>query len=118
MAQTGMFTAQQIATRHRIPATPAQSLELASACVSSENTRMKLPEAEQDFLRELVKTSRQRLHHVRWKDRDGTERITTLSQADAARLNALARELGVSKEAVLLEAAHLPALKRTAKDAT
>ena len=73
---------------------------------------MKLPEAEHEFLRDLVKTSRQRPHHVRWKDRDGSERITSLSEADAARLNTLARQLGTSKEAVLLEAAHLPALKR------
>ena len=77
---------------------------------------MKLPEAEHEFLRELVKNSRQRAQHVRWKDRDGSERITPLSAAESARLNALARQLGVSKEAVLFEAAHLPALKRPAGD--
>jgi len=55
---------------------------------------MNLPETEQDFLRELVKHSRQRSHHVRWTDRDGTERITTLGQADVVRVNRLAQQLG------------------------
>lgn len=73
---------------------------------------MNFPEAEQDFLRDLVKTARQRPHHVRWKDRDGSDRITTLSPADAARLNALAHECGISKDTLLREAAHLPAAKR------
>jgi hypothetical protein len=77
---------------------------------------MKLPEAEHEFLRDLVKTSRQRPQHVRWKDRDGSERITALSVAESARLNTLARQLGASKEAVLVAAAHLPALKRPASD--
>ena len=70
---------------------------------------MNLPEPDQDFLRDLVKTSRQRPHHVRWVDRDGTDRITTLSPADATRINALAHQLRVSKEALLQEAAQLPA---------
>ncbi len=73
---------------------------------------MELPEAEKDFLRELVKTARQRSQHVKWTDRDGTARITTLSAADATRLDALARQLGVSRDNVLRQAAHLPALKR------
>ena len=76
-----------------------------------------LPPAEQDFLRDLVKTSRQRPEHIRWIDRDGSNRITTLSQADAARLGALARELGVSKDALLRQAAHLPAAKRPPPEA-
>ena len=70
---------------------------------------MHLPEPEQDFLRELVKTSRQRAQHVRWVDRDGSDRITTLSQADAARVDSLARQLKVSKDALLRQAAELPA---------
>ena len=73
---------------------------------------MNLPEAEQDFLRDLVKASRQRARHVRWVDRDGSARITTLNEADATRLNALARQLGVGSDALLREAAHLPAAKR------
>ena len=72
---------------------------------------MNLPEADQDFLRDLVKTARQRPQHVRWLDRDGSERITTLSLADASRLNGLARQLGVGREALLRDAAHL-AVKR------
>jgi hypothetical protein len=77
---------------------------------------MKLPEAEHEFLRDLVKTSRQRPQHVRWKDRDGSERVTPLSVAESARLNTLARQLGASKEDVLFAAAHLPALRRPAGD--
>lgn len=73
---------------------------------------MNLPDAEQDFLRDLVKTSRQRHHHVRWIDRDGSERVTTLSQTDVVRLNKLAHELGIGKDALLRQAAHLPAARR------
>ena len=73
---------------------------------------MNLPEADQDFLRDLVKVSRQRARHVRWVDRDGTARITTLNDADAMRLNTLARQLGIGSDAVLREASHLPAAKR------
>jgi hypothetical protein len=76
---------------------------------------MNLPGTEQDFLRDLVKTARQRPQQVLWTDRDGTERITTLSLADASRLNALARQLGVGREALLRDAAHLPA-RRAASD--
>lgn len=72
---------------------------------------MNLPPTDQDFLRDLVKVSRQRLHHVRWTDRDGSARITTLSAADVARLNALAGQLKVGKEELLRQAAHLPAAK-------
>jgi len=68
---------------------------------------MNLPETEQDFLRELVKTSRQRSHHVRWTDRDGTERITTLAHADVMSINRLAQQLCVSKEALFKQASHL-----------
>ncbi len=78
---------------------------------------MNLPAVDQDFLRDLVKTSRQRPHFVRWVDRDGTDRITTLSPDDAARLDALARTLGLGKDAVLRQAAHLPAAKRSGNDA-
>jgi hypothetical protein len=73
---------------------------------------MNLPETEQDFLRDLVKVSRQRPRHVSWVDRDGSKRITALSETDAARLNALARQLGLGSDAVLRQAAHLPAAKR------
>ena len=73
---------------------------------------MNLPEADQDFLRELVKVSRQRARHVRWVDRDGSARITTLNEADGTRLKALARQLGVGSDAILRQAAHLPVAKR------
>ena len=73
---------------------------------------MNLPEADQEFLRDLVKVSRQRARHVRWVDRDGTPRITTLNEADATRLNTLARQLGIGSDTVLRQASHLPAAKR------
>jgi hypothetical protein len=75
-----------------------------------------LPEADQDFLRDLVKAARQRPQHVRWLDRDGSERITTLSLADASRLNGLARQLGLGREALLRDAAHLKAKRPASQD--
>jgi hypothetical protein len=60
--------------------------------------------------------SRQRPHHVRWSDRDGSARITTLSQSDFGRLATLARQMGVSNEALLVQAAHLPAAPRIRPD--
>jgi hypothetical protein len=66
------------------------------------------PADEAQFLRDLVKSSRQRIIHVTWTDRDGTERLTVLSQADSARLNAIAQARKVSKSEVLRQAAHIP----------
>lgn len=66
------------------------------------------PEGELTFLSELVKTSRQRPHRVDWVDRDGTERSTMLTPADAARINKLAHALKISKAEVLRQAAHIP----------
>jgi hypothetical protein len=71
---------------------------------------MDLPD-EQTFLRELIKTSRQKQHHVKWIDRDGSERVTTLTQAEAVRLNALAHRAGVSKSELLRQTAHNPVAK-------
>jgi hypothetical protein len=67
-----------------------------------------LPEDERSFLRDLVKTSRQRIHHVKWVDRDGSDRQTTLTQAEAVRLNTIAHRLGISKAELLRQAAHVP----------
>jgi hypothetical protein len=74
-----------------------------------------LPPPDLDFLRALVKTTRQRPHPVRWVDRDGTARVTTLSPEDARRVNELARQLGIAKEALLRLAAELPALGKSEK---
>jgi hypothetical protein len=68
------------------------------------------PDDEDTFLRALVKGSRQRTIHVPWKDRDGTARLTTLTAAESARLNALARARKVSPGELLRQAAHLPVL--------
>jgi hypothetical protein len=67
-----------------------------------------LPPDDLSFLTDLVKTSRQKPHRVDWVDRDGTERSTTLSPADAARLNQLAHGLKISKAEALRQAAHIP----------
>ena len=69
---------------------------------------MNLPEEDQVFLRDLVKVSRQKLHHVNWVDRDGTARTTALSQPEVVRLNAIAQRLKVSKSETLRQAAHVP----------
>jgi hypothetical protein len=76
---------------------------------------MNLPEEEQGFLRDLVKASRQKSHHVNWVDRDGTHRLTTLTQAEAIRLNTIASRLGTSKNEVLRQAAHIPNKKAAGK---
>lgn len=72
---------------------------------------MDLPADDQTFLRDLVKGSRQKHHHVKWTDRDGTERFTVLTAPEAARLNTLAHRLGLSKSETLRQAAHIPVAK-------
>lgn len=69
---------------------------------------MNLPPDELTFLTDLVKTSRQKPHRVDWVDRDGTQRSTVLSAAEAARLNQLAHGLKISKSEALRQAAHVP----------
>lgn len=72
---------------------------------------MDLPDDERAFLRDLVKASRQKLHLVKWVDRDGTDRHTALSQPEVVRLNIIAGRLKVSKSEVLRQAAHIPVSK-------
>jgi hypothetical protein len=72
---------------------------------------MDLPEDESTFLRDLVKTSRQRIHHVKWTDRDGSERLSALTQAEVVKVNVIAQRLGVGKSEVLRQAAHIPVAK-------
>ncbi len=67
-----------------------------------------LPDDETLFLKNLVKASRQRVHHVKWTDRDGSERLTVLTAAEASRLNSIAHARKVSKTEVLQQAAHIP----------
>jgi hypothetical protein len=69
---------------------------------------MDLPPDDQAFLRDLIKISRQKHQHVTWTDRDGTERLTVLTPADALRLNTLAHRLKLSKSETLRQAAHIP----------
>ena len=64
---------------------------------------------EQVFLRDLVKTSRQKIHLVEWVDRDGTKRTTVLNQTEAVRLNTIAARLKISKAETLRRTAHVPA---------
>lgn len=72
---------------------------------------MELPEDDKAFLKELVKATRQRPHVVKWVDRDGTDRETTLTSTEAVRLNQIAQRLKVSKVEVLCQAAHIPVSK-------
>lgn len=67
-----------------------------------------LPEDDLGFLRDLVKSSRQRIHHVPWVDRDGTKRLTALTQAEVARIDEMARQLKIARGEVLRRAAHIP----------
>lgn len=70
-----------------------------------------LPESDLTFLRDLVKASRQKPHSVAWVDRDGTERTTVLSPAEAVQLNKLAHALKISKSEAMRQAAHIPVKK-------
>ena len=72
---------------------------------------MDLPPEELSFVRDLVKASRQRVHTVKWVDRDGTPRTTALTAAEATRLNGLARTLGVAPAEVLRQVAFVPNAK-------
>ena len=78
---------------------------------------MNLPDDEQTFLRDLVKTARQKSHFVKWTDRDGTERQTVLTQAEVVRLNVIAHRQGISKAELLRQAAHVPVAKPEPKTA-
>jgi len=69
---------------------------------------------DETFLRALVKSARQRTVHLKWTDRDGTARMTTLLPGEATRVNNLARGARISAEALLREAAHLPAASAAA----
>lgn len=69
---------------------------------------MNLPDDEQTFLRDLVKASRQKIHVVKWVDRDGTSRQTVLTSAEATRLNTIAQRLHLSNAEVMRQAAHVP----------
>lgn len=74
---------------------------------------MDLPDDELGFLRDLVKASRQRTEHVTWTDRDGTKRLTALTQAELGRLNAIAHRLKLSRSDTLRQAAHIPVARGT-----
>lgn len=69
---------------------------------------MELPPDDLQFLRDLVKVSRQKPHHIKWVDRDGTERVTTLTQPEVVRANTLAHRLRISKVELMRQAAHIP----------
>jgi hypothetical protein len=75
---------------------------------------METTDDEPTFLRSLIKTSRQRPVQVTWTDRDGTPRHTALTLPEAARLNAIARQLKSSPSEVLRQTAHIPLAKTVA----
>jgi hypothetical protein len=72
---------------------------------------MPSPADDDSFLRDLVKASRQKIHVVKWTDRDGSARQTTLTQQEVVRLNIIADRLKTSKSEVLRQAAHVPVAK-------
>lgn len=88
---------------------PARSL--TSEKLGSFVWSMDLPDDDQSFLRDLVKTARQKPHHVKWIDRDGAERVTTFTQTEVVRSNRIAQKLGISKSELLRRAAHVPVAK-------
>jgi len=69
---------------------------------------MNLGDDDLKFLRDLVKSSRQRSRALTWVDRDGTKRMTTLSEAEFTRLKTVAGTLHVDPTEALRQAAHIP----------
>ena len=69
---------------------------------------------EPAFLRDLVKASRQKIHQVKWVDRDGTDRVTRLSVPEQTRLNAIAHGRKISMSEVMRQAAHVPVAPKSA----
>ena len=74
---------------------------------------MDFSESELVFLRDVVKSARQKPNHVIWTDRDGSERHSVFSQPDFVQLATLAGRLKVTKAEVLRRAAHIPVVKTT-----
>lgn len=72
---------------------------------------MNLSTEDETFLKDLVKATRQRVHQVKWTDRDGTPRLTVLNAADNTRVCDLARQLKSSPGEVLRQAAFIPVAK-------
>jgi hypothetical protein len=70
---------------------------------------------EPTFLRDLVKASRQKIHQVKWIDRDGTERVTRLTLPEHARLNTIAHDRKISMSEVMRQAAHVPVVQPARK---
>jgi hypothetical protein len=68
---------------------------------------------DEAFLRDLVKASRQKHHHLKWVDRDGTPRVTVLSQTEIVRLNAIAGRQRIGNAELLRKAGHIPVPKLT-----
>lgn len=69
---------------------------------------MDLASEELSFLREIVKSTRQRVHHLTWTDRDGSKRLTVLTEADFVRLKTIATTLKLTPAEALRQAAHIP----------
>jgi len=67
-----------------------------------------VPPDDAAFLRDLVKASRQKIHLVKWTDRDGSDRHTALTKTEASRLTGLAHREGISAGELLRRTAHIP----------
>lgn len=72
---------------------------------------MNLSTEDESFLKDLVKVSRQRVHQIKWTDRDGTARLTVLNAVDNTRVCNLARQLKSSPAEVLRQVAFIPVAK-------
>lgn len=75
---------------------------------------MDFSEEDAGFLRDVVKSARQRTHLVSWTDRDGTARHSALTNAEVVRLNGIAQRHKLSKSETLRQGAHIPVARRPA----
>jgi hypothetical protein len=83
-------------------------IDVAGRVAQSARCMNNPPLDDATFLKDLVKTSRQRAAFVNWVDRDGSARVTVLTGAESARLEKISREHRISKSDVLRQAAHVP----------
>lgn len=75
---------------------------------------MNFTNEDESFLKDLVKGSRQRVHQIKWADRDGTPRLTVLNAADNVRVCELARRMKLSPAEVMRQASFIPVAKPAA----
>lgn len=88
--------------------TGAAEFALTAARVARVVGAMNIEPGQLAFLREVVKASRQRTHHVTWVDRDGTSRLSALNSLEFGQVREAATAHKISPAEMLRQVAHIP----------